>query len=53
MVLQNLFKKLEKKLCKIFNYEPCDLVLSEYSQVIVFELLKIRSTGGAVHARFT
>ena len=42
-----------KKLCKIFNYKPCNWVLSEYIQRIVFfEVLKIRSTGGAVHASF-
>ena len=53
MVLQNLYKKLElKKNRKIFDYEPCSWVLIEYTQRIVFELLKIRSTGGAVHASF-
>ena len=43
---------MNQKHCKIFYYEPCKWVLLEYTQKIVFELLKIRSTGGAVHANY-
>ena len=50
MLFQNLYENLNKKLCKVCNYEPCNWVLSEYTQRIVFGLLKIRSTGDASHA---
>ena len=50
MVLQVCIKYLNKKQCKFLNYEPCNWVLSEYTQKIVFRVVENWSTGDAVHA---